>query len=273
MLKRIKQIIPLLILLPVAAMPQGKGQINWIEGIIRATGTDSIIINDQGSPVDEETGDTISLADARTRSYARAKEKAMESASQVITSIQVSSTERIIDIIERDPVARGRLMRVVHQYSKFREKSAGSLETACEMEFSAGYLLTMLNIDFPCDEFPLSSDTASPTLYTSLIVDVRGLGIKPMLLPSIYNETGLEIYGKNFISGNDAVYHLAVSYTFSENEAKNHKKAGKHPFFCAALKNLNGSPVLSDDDIKRVFSHKKNLAYLKKCRVIFVIDR
>lgn len=273
MYNQIKKILIIMILLPLAGMSAGKTGVDWISGTITATGTDRISVNDDGSPVDPETGRVISISSARNASWEKAKENAILEAARVIGNIQINSNERISDIVERDQVARGRITRVLHEYGRFRERPAGYMETSCELSIKTGFLITALNYDFPCDDFPLSDDTASPTQYTSLIIDVRGLGIRPMLFPSIYNESGLEIYGKNFISGDDAVKHMAVSYVHTETEAGKHKKAGQHPFFCIALKNLNGSPVLSDEDIKRVFSHKKNLAYLKKCRIIFIIDR
>jgi len=119
----------------------------------------------------------------------------------------------------------------------------------------------------------MRSDIEISTLYTSLIIDTRGLGVKPMLLPVIYNESGLEIYSKDYFLASEALKHNAVSYVYNEKDAVKHRKAGRKPYFTSALKENNGSPVISDEDVKRLFSHKKNLDYLKKCRVIFIIDR
>ena len=273
MLKRAVLILNILAITAIPGITQNHGQVDWRNETVTATGTDRITVNDEGQPVDPDTGSIISVSEARNMSYERAKEKAVNAAAILISQITVDNESTIMQIIERDPVARARMTRVIHEYTKFRDRSSGYMETSCELQIKTGYLITALNYDFPMEDFPQSDVKASPTPYTSIIVDTRGLGIRPMLLPSIYNENGLEIYGKKYISGDDAVRYLAVSYAYTESEAKKHKKAGQHPFFCAALKNLNGSPVLSDDDIMRVFSHKKNSAYIKKCRVIFIIDR
>lgn len=273
MLKRAFLTLNILVIISMPGITQNHGRVDWTGEIITAVGTDRITVNDEGQPVDPDSGRIISISEARNMSYARSKEKAINEAAILISGITVDNESTVLQIIERDPVARARMTRVMHEYSKFREKPCGFMETSCELQLKAGYLIMALNYDFPMEAFPESEVKASPTLYTSAIIDTRGLGIRPMLLPSIYNENGLEIYGKNFISGDDAVKYLAVSYAYTESEAKKHKKAGQHPFFCAALKNLNGSPVLSDDDIRRIFSHKKNSAYIQKCRVIFIIDR
>jgi len=192
---------------------------------------------------------------------------------KAINELQVDNQKKVKDLVLNDLVVRQNVSRVMEEYSRYKDKPAGYLSSNCELEFNLGYILTAINYSFPGDIFPVRNDIEISTLYTSIIIDVRGLGLKPMLLPSILNENGLEIYNKNFIRSADAVRYNPVSYVYNEKEAIKHKKAGKHPLFCAALKNMNGNPVISDNDVKKIFSHKKNIEYLSKCRVIFIIDR
>lgn len=248
-------------------------RVDWINGSIVSTGSSSMAIDEHGSPVDMETGKQLSISEARTISYERAKEKALFEAIKLIGEIQVDNEKTVKELVLNDPAVRKSIPEAMEVYSRYKEKPSGYLTSSCELYFSLGYLLTAINYSFPGDNFPERSDIDISTLYTSLIIDVRGLGIKPMLLPAIVNENGLEVYNKNFINPSDAVKYNTVSYVYSEKEALKHKKAGKHPFISAALKNLNGNPVVSDNDLKKIFSNKKNIEYLNKCRVIFIIDR
>ena len=75
----------------------------------------------------------------------------------------------------------------------------------------------------------------------------------------IYNEYGLEIYGKNFVLPDFAINRNMVTYVNTQNEALNNEKTGKRPYFCTALDALNGSPVISNEDIKKFYNHKTNL--------------
>lgn len=250
-----------------------QGKVDWIKGTVTSVERSALNIDDKGDAIDEETGQKISLSSSRDISYEKAKERALAGAVNAINDIQVDPESTIRDLVIRDRETRQKITHYIHEYSRFREKPAGCLNTSCELELRLSYLINVLGVAFPEDDFPLRDDVEISTKYTSLIVDTRGLKIRPMLLPSIMNETGLEVYSRNNISGQVAVKHLAVSYTFSETEAMKHKKAGPRPFYCIALKSLNGNPVISDEDIKRVFSHKENLAFLKKCRVIFIIER
>lgn len=248
-------------------------RVDWIEGKIKSTGDSSMAIDEHGTPVDMESGNKLSISEARNISYDRAKEKALMNAIIAINEIRVDNEKKVSDLVKNDMAVRQNIARVMEQYSHYKDRPEGYLSSACDLEFSLGYLLTALNYSFPGDMFPVQENIEISTQYTSLIIDVRGLGIKPMLIPSVMNESGLEVYSKNFIRPYDAVKFNPVSYVYSEKEAMKHKKAGKHPLFCAALKNMNGNPVISDSDIKKMFSSKKNIEYLSKCRVIFIIDR
>ncbi len=232
-------------------------EIDWVKGVIISGGISSLGADDSGSAIDKETGEKISLSSSRDRAYEKAKETAIFNAANAISEILVSPDTRIRDLIINDRSIRQSISHYLHENSKFKEKPAGYLTAGCELELKLGYLINALKISFPENEFPLRDDVEISTKYTSLIVDARGLKLKPMLMPSILNENGLEVYSRNYISGQVAVKHLAVSYAFSEKEAMKHKKAGSRPFYCNALKTLNGNPVLSDEDIKRVFSHKE----------------
>jgi len=248
-------------------------RIDWIEGKVKSTGSSSMAIDDQGSPIDMETGKPLSIAEARNISYDRAKEKSLMDAINTINGIQVDNENKIRDLVRSDIAVRQNISKVVDEYSHYKDRPEGYLSSACELEFSIGYLLTAINYSFPQDSFPIIGNIDISTQYTSIIIDVRGLEIKPMLVPSILNENGLEIYNKNFVKPDDAAKYGIASYVYSEKDAMKHKKAGKHPLFCAALKNMNGNPVISDTDVKKMFSHKKNIEYLSKCRVIFIINR
>ncbi|HNX24240.1 MAG TPA: hypothetical protein PKG60_09335 [Spirochaetota bacterium] len=273
MKKIIKNSIVILFLLLNTAAWSAATHVDWIEAKIKSTGSSSMAIDENGTPIDMESGNKLSISEARNISYDRAKEKALIDAVNAINEIQVDNEKKVKDLVLNDMVVRQNIAKVIEEYSHYKDRPEGYLSSACDLEFNLGYLLTAINYSFPGDMFPVIDKIEISTMYTSLIVDVRGLGIKPMLIPAVLNENGLEVYNKNFIKPSDAVKYNPVSYVHSEKEAIKHKKAGKHPLFCAALKNMNGNPVISDNDIKKMFSHKKNIEYLSKCRVIFIIDR
>jgi hypothetical protein len=273
MKRRLLYLILILIFLAPGTESKNISRIDWINGKLYSTGNSSIAIDHHGYPVDFESGDKLSISESRNISYERSKEKALIDAINIINNIQVDSEKKIKDLILNDVAVRQNITRIIETHSYYKDKTSDSLQTTCELEFKTGYLLTAINYNFPGEAFPAPEIPGISTLYTSFIIDVRGLKIKPMLLPSVLNESGLEIYSKNYINPSYAVRHNMVTYVYNEKDALKHKKAGKHPLFTVALKNMNGYPVVSDDAIKKIFSNKKNIEYLSKCRVIFIIDR
>lgn len=246
---------------------------DWTGGKVTVSEQSTIVTDNNGNPLDDETGNIISIAEAGNRAFERAKDAAFISAVEILKNIRIDNGTTLHELAVNDENVRQRFAVFLNSSVKYKEVYIDYLTRGINLEIKTGDLIKVINYDFPQKDFPLRGDMNLSTLYTSLIVDVRGLKIKPMLLPVIYNENGLEVYGKDFISAAEAVKYNAVSYVYNEKDGVNHKKAGTRPYFCVALKSVNGSPVISDDDIKRVYSDKKNLDYLRKCRVIFVIDR
>ncbi len=51
------------------------------------------------------------------------------------------------------------------------------------------------------------------------------------------------------------------------------RAAGGRPYYTVAVKELKGCPVLADRDIRKIFSSGETVGQLKRCRVIFIIDK
>lgn len=246
---------------------------DWTDGKITVSEESTIITDNNGNPLDNETGNIISIAEAGTRAFERAKDAAFVSAVGILKKIRIDNETTLHELVVNDEIVRQRFSAFLNSRVKYKEVYIDYLTRGISLEVKIGDLMKVINYEFPQNEFPMRSDIDISTLYTSLIVDARGLKVKPMLLPVIYNENGLEVYNKDFITVAEAVKHNAVAYVYNEKDGVNHKKAGNRPYYCVALKSTNGSPVISDNDIKRVFSDKKNLDYLRKCRIVFIIDR
>ncbi|MCL1865207.1 MAG: hypothetical protein FWF73_05285 [Spirochaetes bacterium] len=270
-----KKIILIILFIILNSGSYGKNDVavDWLNGKIISIGDSSMSIDENGNPIDIETNSVLSISEARNISYERSREKALINAINIINTIQVDNEKKIADLIKIDPVVRRNIYEVIEKNSTYKDVTSNYLISSCKFELNTGYLAEAVNYSFPKDNFPIQDNIEISTLYSSIIIDVRGLNIKPMLIPSVLNESGLEVYNKNFINPADAVKYNVVSYVYTEKDAIKHKKAGKNPLFCIALKNINGNPVISDSDIKKIFSHKKNIEYLQKCRVIFIIDR
>jgi hypothetical protein len=113
-------------------------------------------------------------------------------------------------------------------------------------------------------------------VFTGLIIDATGLGIKPAMAPKVLDEAGNEIYGSAYVGRAFAVKYGMAGYAKSVEEAgKNKDRIGKTPEKVKAIKASGANKcdvVLSSGDADALRSSAKNLKFLQECRVIIVVD-
>ena len=97
---------------------------------------------------------------------------------------------------------------------------------------------------------------------TGLIVDCRGLDIKPVMSPAIYNDHGQPIYDKVVENG-------MAGYAKDMDQAR---RAGSNPLVVRAVSLMkhNSCPVLSTADANRVLIENGASHFLDKTNVVFL---
>ncbi len=112
--------------------------------------------------------------------------------------------------------------------------------------------------------------------YTSVIIDTRGLGIRPAMSPKIRRQDGSEVWGTVGASYDFVIEQGIVVYAKTLEEAKAHRRAGSNPLILRAIGYAKTpgrcDPVLSDNDVRLLLTANENSGFLSEYRVIFVID-
>ena len=105
--------------------------------------------------------------------------------------------------------------------------------------------------------------------FTGLIVDCRGLGLKPVMSPVIKNADGQSIYGHANLDYDKVIEIGMAGYTTDVN---NVARAGSNPLVVKAvrLENHNGNPVISVADANRVLIENGKSGFLEKLNVVFI---
>lgn len=105
--------------------------------------------------------------------------------------------------------------------------------------------------------------------YTGLIVDCRGLGLKPVMSPVIKNVEGTPIYGYKNLDYDKVISNGMAGYTTDITRAS---RAGSNPLVVKAvsLDNHNGNPVLSLADANRVLIENGATGFLDNASVVFL---
>lgn len=105
--------------------------------------------------------------------------------------------------------------------------------------------------------------------YTGLIVDCRGLNLKPVMSPVIKNANGEAIYGYKNLDPDKVIEGGMAGYS---TDFARVSRAGSDPLVVKAvsLENHNGNPVLSVADANRVLVENDATGFLDKTNVVFV---
>ncbi|MFC1560218.1 hypothetical protein ACFLZ2_05800 [Candidatus Margulisiibacteriota bacterium] len=114
-----------------------------------------------------------------------------------------------------------------------------------------------------------------PEVYTSLIVDARGLEVEPGIAPKIFDEDGEEIYGTINIDPDYAIRKGIVQYYDSIGEAIRSGFIGNNPVIVRAI-NRGSHPykadvVITNADALRILKANKYSQFLQDLKVAFIL--
>ena len=105
--------------------------------------------------------------------------------------------------------------------------------------------------------------------YTGVIIDCRGLGLKPVMSPVIKNDKGISIYGHKNLNYDKVVSDGMVGYASSADQAT---RAGSRPLIIKALSltDHNANPVVSTADANRILIENSTSNFLNETKVVFL---
>jgi hypothetical protein len=116
---------------------------------------------------------------------------------------------------------------------------------------------------------------APQAIYSGLVIDARGLGIKPAMAPKVLSEAGQEVYGGAVVDRNWVVQHGMAGYSKDLAAAQAHDRVSNRPLTVKAV-GASGTAktdvVISNRDASLLIASGQHLAFLEKARVMFVVD-
>lgn len=116
---------------------------------------------------------------------------------------------------------------------------------------------------------------ASSFTISGVIIDTRGLRIKPVLVPKVYNESGNEIFGVSPKDKEMIFRQGAVVYVKDLAFAKAHPRAGDSPYVVKAVKASGPEKVdlvISNTDAQTLLSASETQPFLAQGRLIILLD-
>jgi hypothetical protein len=256
---------------PVVTNSQGEGSVDWSERFIVATGI--------GAP-----NPALPQSAQRPAAIRAAQQIALRNALETIKGIYINSSTTVNNFMVQSDVVSSSVsgfLKGFEQEGRTKYMEDGTVEITMKVPLDGigglgekiiGGSLT----DKPSVTQFEGKKAANAIIFTGLVIDCKGLGIKPALSPRVVDPTGKEVYGSAYVSHEWVTRNGVVGYSKEvEKAALLTDRIGKNPGKVKAQKasGLNSTDVvISEEDAASVRSAAANLKFLSECRVIFVID-
>lgn len=259
------------------------GCIDWSAGVARAKGTGLPVCSDGGQKPDMP----LQGVDA-------ARKMARSRLLETIAAIRIDTASRVSDRMAESEAFRNGLDALVSNAAVTHQEylSDGTVEIELSMNLTGGFAqfvlpeeirqvdaVTTVVTDAPT--IPPSPPTASGTdatddgPYTGLILDATGIGVHPVLVPEIVDESGAVIFGSAFVSREFAVSRGMSGFATSKAAALKAKRVGERPIVVRAIRaqgEWGATMVIANTDAARLRSSAAHLDFLKACRVCIIIE-
>lgn len=258
----------------------GQGTVNWSAGYIEAVGI--------GAPPDR----TVGKANARPMALRAAKVDAYRNLLEITKGVRVDSITTVKDFtIESDVIntqvdglVKGGVI-VDQQYM-----SDGTVEVRIRMPLYGNLAQVVIPASIekrknlkpvetpPAPEPVVSAPAAPPAppiVYTGLVVDARGIQARPAMSPRIFDEDGKEVYSSANVDREYAVSQGMSGYARDLTAAQSNERVTNSPITVKGLRTGGAGKadiVISNTDARQIRASAENASFMKKCRVMIVLD-
>ncbi len=262
----------------------GNGDINWTKGVVQAKGI--------GAPPEKYYG----KPQARPMALRAAKLDAMRNLLEVTKGVKISSTTLVRDYVAESDVIMSQVegmvkgAQIVHQ----EYMSDGTVEVTIQMSLMGGFAQLVLpreikqvetikpiQIEKPLPQVvvePLAPELApkiAAEVFTGMVIDARGINARPAMAPKILNENGEEVYGSAYVSREFAVQQGMSGYAKDLTAAQGNPRVTNNPLTVKGLRTEGpgqANIIISNSEASRLKGASEHLSFLKKCRVMIVVD-
>ncbi len=241
------------------------GNVNWSGQVIQATGI--------GAPNPNQP-----LAAQRANALRAATLSAARNLLEVVQGINLTSETTVENSMVTSDVIVTRVKGVLRNYRQVGEPrymSTGDVEVTIEVPLTGELSDVLLPTGMGTYQPTPSTMTAQGAAFTGLIINAKGLGLRPAMAPKVLDENGNEIYGSKYVSREWAVKIGMVGYDKDINRARTNDRVTNNPLVINGLKVAGPNKadlVISNADAARIQTAAANMNFLDKCKVMFIVD-
>lgn len=243
-----------------------KGAINWTGAYIEAVGIGAPSARDLGKP------------QARPNALRAAQLDAYRNMLEVLNGVRVNSTTTIRNFTVESDVINTQVQGIIKGAKVVKQEylSDGTVEVTVRMpltgDISALILPKIMEKRQPA---PPPPPNVPAEVFTGLVIDARGLQARPAMAPRIIDEQGQEVYGSSLVEREYAVQQGVSGYARDLSAAQSSPRVTNNPLSVKGIRTEGAGRadiVIANADAQRLRSAAENLQFLKKCRVMIVLD-
>ncbi len=249
-----------------------KGSINYSDQTISAIGIGFVPEN------------VINAGQARRSALRIAKADALRQLIEIVNGVTLTS-ETVMSGAMLDDVIKTRVEGLIRGARQIGSPSYLS-DTSVEVEYQVP-MSSISEIMLPVPSLtagalanPAVTGTAvSPPPaaggITGLIIDARGVGLRPAMAPRVLDQNGNVIYGPGNYSREYAVTNGVAGYSKTLEAARADTRVQGNPLIvkCVASSGTNRADmVVSNADISKINSADRSFNILRDCRVLILLD-
>jgi hypothetical protein len=191
----------------------------------------------------------------------------------LVRGLRIDSATTAHDAMTPNSVVEARVGSVVQraQLVDVRELGGGAVEVTVAMPVTGELAALLLPPGRSRPPRPLTATI----IYTGLVIDARGLGVKPALALKVVSEDGQEVYGFSVADRTWVIQQGMAGYSTNLPAAQAHERVAHRPLTIKAMAAAGANKtdvVVSNSDARVLLGAGQNLAFLEKARIMVVVD-
>ncbi len=248
------------------------GAINYSQGIITATGIGAI------------PEYAVNAGQARAMAIRAAKTDARRQLVEMVNGITLTSEttmrNRMADEVVRESVSG--VIRGSYQVGEAKYLSDTSVEVVMAVSMTGISEVVTATTGFAAvvpQDAPAALSTAavepSAAAITGIIIDARGLGVRPAMAPKIIDQNNGVVYGPGNYTREYAVTNGVAGYSKSLDNALEDMRVKGNPLVVKAstVSGANRTDVVvATNDVMKINQANAASNVLQDCRVLFLLD-
>jgi hypothetical protein len=245
------------------------GTVDWSNGVVEAVGI--------GVP----PAKPINSAQGRAMAERNAITQAQDHLREVLYHIPINSQTLIKDALSQSEIVSAQVEMLLREalIMDTDYSSDGSVKTTIVLTMRgplAELLLPKAIRTIEPVQQPQGREQADEGAFTGLVVDCRGLPVRPVLAPRIVDEEGKEVYGPAYASRDYAVNQGMAAYTKDlNNNGRPYPRVASKPLAVKGIRTAGkdlSDIVISDADAAKIRGTASNVSFLHKCRVMIILE-